>query len=583
MRHRYVLEQAAMRVVAALLLVLAALGAACRKSPIPTPQDAAAACRCAPGKPCWPAPEEWQRLGASLHGKLEQPQDSPASKNPFELQDHAGATQSVGWLGAWNAALSAFAVVAEDAADIQAAVSFARAHRLRLVVKGTGHDYLGRSNAPDSLLVWTHRMRQVSVHDAFVPRGCAAPPAAVPAVSLGAGTRWIEAYEAVTVKSGRYVQGGGCTSVGAAGGFMQGGGFGSWSKKYGIAAASLLEAEVVTADGKLRIANGCQDQDLFWALRGGGGGTFGIVTRVTLRTHPLPEFFGALQGSIAAKDDAAFRELLERFVGFYRESLSNEHWGEQVKVRRNNSLELSLVFEGMTAKEAGKAWQPLREWVERSPDKFTMKADFVEVPGQRMWDQGWLKEHAPGAIQEDGRPGLWWWTGDGEQVSAFWYAYESRWLPARMFEPANAKKLAELLFDASRHWSVGIHFNKGQAGAADEAVRRGRETSMNPAVYDAAALVIIAAAGAGQDKTKAEAAKAGVAAAMKVLRDATPGAGTYVNEADYFELDWQQEFWGPSYERLSQIKRKYDPEDLFFCHHCVGSERWSKDGSCRMP
>jgi len=385
------------------------------------------------------------------------------------------------------------------------------------------------------------------------------------------------------VKSGRYVQGGGCTSVGAAGGFMQGGGFGSWSKKYGIAAASLLEAEVVTADGKLRIANACQDQDLFWALRGGGGGTFGIVTRVTLRTHPLPEFFGAVDGSIVAKDDAAFRELLERFVGFYRESLSNENWGEQVKVRRNNSLELSLVFEGMTAKEAGKVWQPLREWVERSPDKFTMKADFVEVPGQRMWDQGWLKEHAPGAIQEDGRPGLWWWSGDGEQVSAFWYAYESRWLPARMFEPANAKKLAELLFDASRHWSVGIHFNKGQAGAADEAVLRGRETSMNPAVYDAAALVIIAAAGATQDKTKAEAAKAGVAAATKVLREATPGAGTYLNEADYFEPDWQQEFWGPSYERLSQIKRKYDPEDLFFCHHCVGSERWSKDGSCRTP
>src|SRR5207249_3919313 len=124
-----------MRFVAGLLLVLAALGGGCRKSPIATPQDAAAACRCASGKPCWPEQEEWKRLGAVLHGKLEQPQAPPASKNPFELQEHAGATQSAGWSGAWNAALSAYAVVAQDATDIQAAVNFAREHRLRLVVK----------------------------------------------------------------------------------------------------------------------------------------------------------------------------------------------------------------------------------------------------------------------------------------------------------------------------------------------------------------------------------------------------------------------------------------------------------------
>src|SRR5205814_6390449 len=109
MPHRCVVEQAAMRFVAGLLLVLAALGGGCRKSPIATPQDAAAACRCASGKPCWPEQEEWKRLGAVLHGKLEQPQAPPASKNPFELQEHAGATQSAGWSGAWNAALSAYA------------------------------------------------------------------------------------------------------------------------------------------------------------------------------------------------------------------------------------------------------------------------------------------------------------------------------------------------------------------------------------------------------------------------------------------------------------------------------------------
>src|SRR5262249_13699500 len=215
----------------------------------------------------------------------------------------------------------------------------------------------GRSNAPGSLLVWTHKMQRISIQEAFVPRGCQETIGA-PSVTLEAGTRWLEAYQEVTVKHGRYVQGGGCTSVGAVGGFLQGGGFGSWSKKYGIAAASMLEAEVVTADGKLVVANGCQNQDLFWALRGGGGGTFAVVTKVTLRTHPLPEYFGVVDGSIVAKDDAAFEALLEHFLLFYRESLSNEHWGEQVRARRNNSLELSLTFEGMTANQAEHVWQP---------------------------------------------------------------------------------------------------------------------------------------------------------------------------------------------------------------------------------
>ena len=550
-------------------------------------------CRCTPDKPCWPAPAEWERLGASLHGKLEQPRPPLASKNPFYLQDQPGGTQSTGWLGAWNTASSAYAVAAEDADDIVAAVNFARQHRLRLVIKATGHDYLGRSNAPDSLLVWTHKMRHVSMHDAFTPRGCPATQAGSPAVTVEAGTRWLEAYQEVTVKHGRYVQGGGCTSVGAAGGFMQGGGFGSWSKKHGIAAASMLEAEVVTADGRLLVANGCQNQDLFWALRGGGGGTFGIVTKVTLMTHPLPTFFGAVDGSIVAKDDAAFKALLERFLLFYRESLSNEHWGEQVQVRRNNSLQLSMVFEGMPAKEAQQVWRPFRDWIERHPDTLTMKASYFEIPGTRMWDRAYLDEHLPGAIERDQRPGqpadVFWWAGDGEQVSTYWYAYQSRWIPLELFEGAKAKTLAALLFEASRQWSIGLHFNKGQAGASAEAVQRGRETSMNPAVYQAAALIIIAANAPGSpgvpghelDTAKGEAARARVAAGMKVIRDATPGAGSYVNETDYFEPNWQQELWGENYQRLSQIKSKYDPEGLFFCHHCVGSERWSRDGLCR--
>ena len=114
---------------------------------------------------------------------------------------------------------------------------------------------------------------------------------------------------------------------------------------------------------------------------------------------------------------------------------------------------------------------------------------------------------------------------------------------------------------------------------------------MNPKVFDAAALIISATGGdaipgvPGQepDRAKGEAAKAGVTAAMDAIRAVAPGAGSYLNEADYFEPDWQRTFWGDNYERLLQIKRKYDPDGLFFCHHCVGSEAWSANGMCRLP
>jgi FAD/FMN-containing dehydrogenase len=215
------------------------------------------------------------------------------------------------------------------------------------VVKGAGHSYLGTSNAPDSLLVWTRAMNKVTLHDAFVGNGCEGKFAPVPAVTAEAGAVWIDLYNAVTTQAGRYVQGGGCTDVGVAG-LVQSGGFGNFSKGFGTAAANLLEAEVVTADGAVRIVNDCRNPDLFWAIKGGGGGSWGVVTRVTVRTHDLPEFFGGARGKIQAKSDEAFRKLIARFVGFYAENLLNPHWGEQISLEPDNTLKISMVFQGLT-------------------------------------------------------------------------------------------------------------------------------------------------------------------------------------------------------------------------------------------
>src|SRR5262249_57366046 len=208
------------------------------------------------------------------------------------------------------------------------AARLARKQTRRGLEKGGGNSYREPPTAPPPRLLGPRHMNDIAIHPAFVPQGCEHAMQPQPAVTLGAGTIGMEAYQAVTTKGGKYVQGGGCTTVGLAG-LVQSGGFGSFSKHYGSAAGGLLEAEVVTADGQIRVANACTNPDLFWALKGGGGGSFGVISKMTLRVHELPEFFGAVNVTVKASSDDAYRRLIREFMGFYREPLFNDHWGEQ--------------------------------------------------------------------------------------------------------------------------------------------------------------------------------------------------------------------------------------------------------------
>jgi FAD/FMN-containing dehydrogenase len=514
--------------------------------------------------------------------------------NPYYVGDQPGLTQTLGWVNAWVTKPSVYAVAARSAEDVAAAVNFARENNLRLVVKGGGHSYQGTSNAPDSLLIWTRHMNEITMHPAFVPQGCGGAPQ--PAATLGAGAIWMQAYDAVTTKGGGYVQGGGCTTVGVAG-LIQSGGFGSFSKHYGLAAAGLLEAEVVTADGKIRIANACTNPDLFWGLKGGGGGSLGVVSKVTLRVHDLPEFWGGAIFTIKASSDDAYRRLIRQFVGFYREALFNDHWGEQIHVTSDNTLEVSMVSHGLDTDQAKKVWQPFLDWVKQSPDAYTVGTPLIigSMPARNWWDVAWRKEHQHHVFHSDSRPGAEpnnvWWNGDGGQVAWSIYSYESQWLPASLLEGDLQERLANALFAASRHWEVELHFNKGLAGAPADAIAAARDTAMNPAVVEAFALGIIAAGkghsypgipGHEPDLAAAHEDAAAVDRAMNELRKIVPSAGSYVSESNFFEPSWQQSFWGTNYAKLQAVKAKYDPEGLFFVHHGVGSEDWSEDGFTRL-
>ncbi len=564
--------------------------------------------RVRPGEPGWPSAAEWRRLDDAVGGTLlevralfsacQSEGGSTACRdvlaniqNPFYIGDQPGGTQVSGWLDAWTPAPSAYALKARHSADVAAGVNFARERQLRLAVKGGGHSYQGTSSAPDSLLIWTRAMKDVTLHDAFVPAGCAGKLAAAPAVTAGAGAMWIDLYDAVTTRAGRYVQGGGCSSVGVAG-LVQSGGFGSFSKGFGSAAAGLLEAEIVTADGRVRTVNACSEPDLYWALKGGGGGTFGVVTRLTLRTHPLPEFFGAAWGKLRARSEEGFRRLLTRFFEFYAASLFNPHWGEQVRIGPDHTFEISMVCQGLDPKQSVQVWQPFFDWINASARELTLmdKPGAGAKPARQWWDlagnRSMIQDKRTGAPAHHG-----WWEGDQEQVGAFLHGYDSLWLPAALLEPADRPRLIEALLLGSRSQEIELHFNKGLAGAPASAIAATLDTATNPAVTGAFALAIIANGEGplypGMERAAIDAAAAhadarAVDQASAPLRRLVPEAGSYLSESNYFNAGWQQAFWGKNYGRLRATKDHYDPDGLFVVHHGVGSEEWSADGFARL-
>lgn len=156
--------------------------------------------------------------------------------------------------------------------DVQAAVDVARELRLPLTVKGGGHDYAGSSAARDGLLLDLGPMASVSVD------------AERRVVTVGPGARWRDVDQA-TQAEGLATPGGTVSHVGVAG-FVLGGGMGWLSRSFGSASDNLLGAEVVTADGRRVRADSGENPDLFWALRGGSG-NFGVVTSFELALHEV--------------------------------------------------------------------------------------------------------------------------------------------------------------------------------------------------------------------------------------------------------------------------------------------------------
>jgi len=252
-----------------------------------------------------------------------------------------------------------------------------------------------------------------------------------------------------------------------------------------------------------------------------------------------------------------------------------------------------MVFQGLNKEKAEAFWLGFENWVKQNPQNysFEMPITVIELPAKHLWDIDFLKQYAPQLIASDDRPEApahnVYWASNKQEAGQFLYAYHSAWLPESLLQKNKQGQLAEAIFAACRIWTTSLHFNKGLAGANAEVIAAAKDTAMNPAVLDAFALAIIAGegepafiglAGHEPDMNEARNGASKIDKAFKELLKVAPNAGSYVSESNYFQKNWQQSFWGSNYLRLAAIKKKYDPEGLFFVHHGVGSEVWSEDG-----
>jgi hypothetical protein len=276
-------------------------------------------CKAVPHSPDWPPASVWDALNKTISGNLIAPVPPGAVCHPDQPNyDNAtcGIVASL-WKSSWafhadnpvslaennwsndtclpdaqypcsRAGYPVYVVNASKPEHVQAGVNFARRNNIRLVIKGTGHDYRGRSIAPYSLSIWTRNLRGLSYHQNYRTCGyhSSLDPNAYegPAITVSAGENLGAAF-ALANQHGSMILVGSAETVGV-GGFLTGGGQSLISLQRGIGADAVLEVSIVLPSGELVTANACQNPDVFWAVRGGGGSTFGVVLGFIIKAFP---------------------------------------------------------------------------------------------------------------------------------------------------------------------------------------------------------------------------------------------------------------------------------------------------------
>ncbi|KZV69238.1 FAD-binding domain-containing protein [Peniophora sp. CONT] len=432
----------------------------------------------------------------------------------------------------------------ENAQDVATALKRAKLLRMPVVVKNTGHDYKGRSSAPGSFSLWTHKLSDMSHHANFVPEGC---DATVSAITIGAGVLTGDLLKFADTNNLTIV-GGNDPTVGAAGGWLQGGGHSFISNTYGLGVDRVVQYRVVTADGQYLTASACRHQDLFWALRGGGGGTFGVVMEATVLADPKVPVQVALVSFNA--NDTTTRALWE-LVLENQLTWSASGWGGLV-----NQHQALYVNPILNSSAANASMHPLAEFASNLKDA-VVKSVFIELPSYLSFFNTFITP-SPAPV--------------GENV-----ALASRLIPASLLDSPDSRSdlLDALLASAANVSDIRIFSTTPFSFNSSSEL-----TSVTPAWRTSVFHVVLDRVW-NFNATKSDISDQyeALTASVGSLRDITPPA-SYQNEGDIHEPDHELAFWGDNYARLLSVKAKYDPDNLFDCWQCVGFKSDAPRFSC---
>lgn len=358
-------------------------------------------------------------------------------------------------------------------------------------------------------------------------------------------------------------------SVGAVGGYIQGGGHGPASHYFGLATDQVLEYKVVLASGKLVTANACQYTDLFTALRGGGGGTFGVVVSATIKAHPTcPVLQHKLEIAPRTSNHSALISAVAEIAAKFP-SLMDEGFSGNAAVNRLPGIfaykhDVGKLLETNSSSEIEHARKVMNKEISELNRKYN---------GTTLSVKSSFHEHK--SFQD--------YFSSGGHYSP---ASNSPIMISRFFDKKSLenqeKSLATMLTTLFGKIDAGVQPTASLLElmliGGGQVLKPAPHTSVNPAwrkTYMLAEQVEVTPPGSGLEGLRQVRDRA-TNKKLKAMKDATPGMGTYMNEADPYDPDWKEAWYGDRYESLKAAKEKYDPDNVFWCWRCVGSEGWDE-------